>query len=541
MSRVPTEPPLTVDATLRLPSLRRGAPEVLAGADELGRVVGWAHSCEARHIPALLEGGEVLLMTGMGLATTPADQRAFVRDLADRRVAAVVIELGHIFQAVPDALVQEARRLHLPLIALRREVRFVEVTKQVHTAILTRQLTVERRSADLQARLTAMLLDGAAMPAILGELARAVGNPVLLERDGGEVLFHAADQADPEDLLAHRELLRAADDEGTDGAAVVEVAGAGGRAWGRLVAVPHERPVDAQTLSALERVAPLIAMALQRAGEERLLGSRERGNFLHDAMTGRIEVEDLPARAARLGLGEHADRLLGVVVAWRADPGVSAVQERRSLAALRDVREALRASGIAALIGSRPVGADVVMLLALPPGLGRRAAVERVADALEAAEVGPHTVAAGPLTRGWEGVPAGLRTAAEAAETMRDAPPRRWHDATVADVERLLWGLRDDERLAAFAHQRLAPVLEHDRTHGAPLLPTLEALCDRHWHKADTARALGIQRQSVYARIERLRGVLGADLDHPEVRLGLELAVRALRVVRPGLRLGSPG
>ena len=124
---------------------------------------------------------------------------------------------------------------------------------------------------------------------------------------------------------------------------------------------------------------------------------------------------------------------------------------------------------------------------------------------------------------------------------MRDAPPRRWHDATVADVERLLWGLRDDERLAAFAHQRLAPVLEHDRTHGAPLLPTLEALCDRHWHKADTARALGIQRQSVYARIERLRGVLGADLDHPEVRLGLELAVRALRVVRPGLRAGPPG
>jgi purine catabolism regulator len=535
VSRVPTEPPLTVDATLRLPALRRGAPEVLAGGDELGRVVGWAHSCEARHIPALLEGGEVLLMTGMGLATTPPDQRAFVRDLAERRVAALVIELGHIFQAVPDALVQEARRLHLPLIALHREVRFVEVTKQVHTAILSRQLTVERRSAELQARLTAMLLDGAAMPAILGDLARAVGNPVLLERAGGEVLFHAAGRADPEDLLAHRELLRAADDDDrADGAAVVEVAGAGGRAWGRLVAVPHERPVDAQTLSALHRVAPLIAMALQRAGEERLLGSRERGNFLHDAMTGRIAVEDLPARAARLGLAEGAaaGRLLGVVVAWRTQAGAaSAVDERRWLAALRDVREALRAWGIGALIGSRPTGADVVMLLALPPGLGREAAVERVVDALAAAELGPGTVAAGPLTRGWDGVPAGLRAAADAAETMRDAPPRRWHDATVADVERLLWGLRDDEKLAAFARRRLAPVLEHDRAHGAPLLPTLDALCDRHWHKAQTARALGIQRQSVYARIERLRGVLGADLDDPEVRLGLELAVRALRVV----------
>src|SRR4051794_30524116 len=131
VSRLPTEPPMTVDAALRLPALRRGAPEVLAGADRLDRPVGWAHSCEARHIAGLLEGDELLLMTGMGLGTAAADQRAFVRDLADSRVAALVIELGHVFHRVPDALTGEARRLHLPLVALHREVRFVEVTKQV--------------------------------------------------------------------------------------------------------------------------------------------------------------------------------------------------------------------------------------------------------------------------------------------------------------------------------------------------------------------------------------------------------------------------
>jgi purine catabolism regulator len=114
---------------------------------------------------------------------------------------------------------------------------------------------------------------------------------------------------------------------------------------------------------------------------------------------------------------------------------------------------------------------------------------------------------------------------------MRDGPPRRWHDATVVDVERLLWGLRDDERLAAFARGRLAPVLEHDSLRAAALLPTLQALCEHHWHKARAARALHIQRQSLYARMARLRGVLAADLDDPETRLGLELAVRALRVV----------
>jgi purine catabolism regulator len=525
---------MTVDAALRLPALRRGEPEVLAGADQLDRPIGWAHSCEARHIPGLLEGDEMLLMTGMGLGTAAADQRAFVRDLHDRRVAGLVIELGHVFRKIPGPLVQEARRLHLPLIALHREVRFVEVTKQVHTAILTRQLTVERRSTELHGRLTRMLLNGAGVPAILGALAEAIGNPVLLERSTGDVLFHAAHQADPEELLADWELLRARDEarESSEPAAATSpVTVAGERVWGRLVAVPHERAVDALTRSAIDRTAPLIAMALMRAGEEPLLESRERGNFLHDVMTGRIAVADMPGRAARLGLPGGAERLLGVVVARRGAHGGSGWDERRSLVALRDVRAALGGWGVTSLVGTRPASDDVVLLLAAPPAMERATAVKRLVDAVHAADPGAFTVAAGPMVDGWSQVPDALRAAAEVADTMRDAPPRRWHDATVADVERLLWGLRADERLAAFARQRLAPVLEHDRSHGAVLMPTLEALCDHRWHKAEAARALSIQRQSLYARLARLHRVLGADLDDPETRLGIDLAVRASRVV----------
>jgi purine catabolism regulator len=198
--------------------------------------------------------------------------------------------------------------------------------------------------------------------------------------------------------------------------------------------------------------------------------------------------------------------------------------------ALRDLRETLRSWGIHGLLGTRPAGDEVLMLLALPPGMSREAAVEHVVDALRAADAAgaERTIAAGPVVEAWAAVPDALRAAAETAETMRDAPPRRWHDATVADLERLLWGLREDERLAGFAAQRLAPLVEHDHARGAAvLLPTLQALCAHGWHKADAARALSIQRQSLYSRMARLRRVLDADLDDPETRLGLELAVRA--------------
>ncbi|HWI74474.1 MAG TPA: PucR family transcriptional regulator ligand-binding domain-containing protein [Baekduia sp.] len=527
-TRLASEPPMTVDAALRLPALRRGAPEVLAGAEGLERPVRWAHSCEARHIPGLLEGDELLLMTGMGLGGAAADQRAFVRDLVARRVAALVIELGHVFTVLPAPLVQEARRQRLPLIALHEEVRFVEVTRQMHTAILSRQLTVERRVTELHGTLTGMLLDGAGVPAILGALARAIGNPVLLER-GGAVVFHAAGGAQAEELLAQWELLRARLDEGEAVAAVAAVTAAGGRAWGRLIAVPAERPVDALAWSAVERVAPLLALALARAGEEQLLESRERGNFLADVMSGRIEVEDMPARAARLGLPGHG-RMLPIVVAR----GTARRGERPTFVALRDVREALRSWGIAGLLGVRP-GDDVVMLMALPAGMLRETAIDHVVAAVGAATAladGRPAIAAGPIVETWPEVPDALRAAADTAETMRDGPPRAWHDATVADVERLLWGLRDDDRMTTFARQRLAPVLRHDHSRTAPLLPTLEALCAHGWHKAHTAAALGVQRQSLYARLARLQRLLDADLEDPGTRLGLDLAVRTLALAR---------
>ncbi|WP_354698966.1 PucR family transcriptional regulator ligand-binding domain-containing protein [Paraconexibacter sp. AEG42_29] len=532
--RFPAEPQMTVDAALRLPALRRGAPEVLAGTDQLDRPVRWAHSCEARHVSELLEGDEMLLMTGMGLGGSASDQRAFVRDLVERRVAGLVIELGRVFQAMPAPLVQEARRLHLPLIALHEEVRFVEVTKQLHSAILTRQLAVERRGAELHDQLTAMLVDGAGVPSILGSIAHAIGNPVLLERAFGGVVFHAAHEASPEELLADWELLRPRVDGGAPLlAATAPVLASGGRIWGRLVAVPHERPVDGLARAAIERTAPLIALALGRSGEEQLLESRERGNFLHDVMTGRIAPEDIAARAARLDLPTPHHRLLGIVAARRDDAHASSPDERRAPVALRDVREALAVWGIASLLGTRSGAEDVVMLLALPRGMTRDTAVEHAVDALHAAGLDrpPPTIAAGPLADSWAELPDALRAADGTAETMRHGPARRWHDATVPDVERLLWGLRGDERLGAFARQRLRPVLDHDRGRTAVLLPTLQALCDHHWQKAPAARELGIQRQSLYARIGRLSQVLDADLEDPETRLGLDLAVRAQRIM----------
>src|SRR5918911_5443866 len=66
---------ITVKAALRLPQLRRGRPEVVAGGAHLDNAIRWAHAGEVPDMATLLKGGELLLTTGMGVGRTATEQR----------------------------------------------------------------------------------------------------------------------------------------------------------------------------------------------------------------------------------------------------------------------------------------------------------------------------------------------------------------------------------------------------------------------------------------------------------------------------------
>jgi purine catabolism regulator len=522
---------------LRLPSLRRGAPQVVAGHSGLGNAIRWVHSSEVKNISQLLRGGELLLMTGMTIGKRPEAQRRFIRELVDCGIAALVIELGQVYRELPAEIVREAETRELPLVILRREVPFVEVTEEIHSAIVSRQLSILRRADKLYAQLAALMIDGAEIPELLAALAASIANPVLLEQEGHGVLYHATYRATADEALAAWSV-----DAGDPSHRVgIPVIVAHGQAWGSLVALALDSPLDDFDRAAVEHAVSLVALALVRSGQESVLRARERGNFLADVLGGRIRAEDAEVRAAALGLEPPADRLLPIAMAAAIRQSPSGPSEITWSAVWREVRDALQAVGLRSIIGMRAAENDMLIVLAVADGMTRAMAVEAIVRATRpatdraAGHADAVVIAAGEMVAGWEGMPRALRRALETAVLAQGAPPRAWHDATMPDLTRLLWSLRGDVHLGEFVEQRLRPLLEHDRTHSAQLLPTLQTLCEHHWHKAEAARGLGVNRQSLYPRIQRIQSVLGDNLDDPETRLSLELALRFHRQIeRPG-------
>ncbi len=75
----------------------------------------------------------------------------------------------------------------------------------------------------------------------------------------------------------------------------------------------------------------------------------------------------------------------------------------------------------------------------------------------------------------------------------------------------------------------IGPLRTHDTTSRPPLLPTLETYLAHAGRKAETARELHLNRQTLYNRLARISELLGTDLDDPETVLSLSLALRARR------------
>jgi purine catabolism regulator len=242
------------------------------------------------------------------------------------------------------------------------------------------------------------------------------------------------------------------------------------------------------------------------------------------------------------GGGERRGPLLPLSAAWRSprarwQAGDPSPGQRPTWTQLSgDLRAALSTLAAGVLLGPRD--ADLLILIALGGREYDEALAEHLAEVfhgvLERRGLGPDdaVLAIGAPATSWAQAGQGLRRVRRSAGAATALAPAGWYDARRPGVTDLLHDLREAPELDAFVDEQLGPLLQDGTARTRALLETLEAYLAAGGRKAQAARALHLERQSLYLRLRRIEEILGVSLEDEDAVLGLHLAVRALRFRR---------
>jgi purine catabolism regulator len=187
------------------------------------------------------------------------------------------------------------------------------------------------------------------------------------------------------------------------------------------------------------------------------------------------------------------------------------------------VRDALRTARWPSLVGK--LGDRVAVVCSAAPPLGVPESLKVLHSAL-GGDDSPHQIGVSRQARATM-----LHRAFTEAQTAYrlgpSASPDPIHHYDDLVLHRLLTPLLDaGPELANFVESELGELIAHDAEHRSELVSTLDAYLHTNGSKAGTAKALLLQRRSVYYRLSRIEEILGKSIDTPDHRVRLYLALR---------------
>ncbi|HWV24244.1 MAG TPA: helix-turn-helix domain-containing protein, partial [Thermomicrobiales bacterium] len=98
-------------------------------------------------------------------------------------------------------------------------------------------------------------------------------------------------------------------------------------------------------------------------------------------------------------------------------------------------------------------------------------------------------------------------------------------DFDTLGIYRLILAAEHMPELHAFQDETLGALLTYDRVHKSNLTETMEAFFAANCSPKETASILNVHRNTVLYRLERITDVTGLNLDDPDTRLRLHLAL----------------
>jgi purine catabolism regulator len=516
-----------------------GETRALTGRGWMNRPVTWVVAASCDECDARLAAGDFVLLLP-----------PYAPDLATQmpRLAQIGLAGIALMTEPPADLVEAAAQAGLPLFALPASSNVRQIERMALALALDRGAAIEQRAAQLYQQLTILSAEDAGLDEMAALIGRTTGKTVLIQdkRLGIIATWFAPDvaaqraaietwataPANLPEVLRDRKHAAQSHEIIAQPLAIANLTRliapivAKGMARGFLSLIATADALGLFDRRAADRSAAACALEMAKAKAVSEAEKRVRGSFVDALLAGNLSPLEA-ARWAKRNKYNPDGRHAAIVVDWakKEHPTYRRLETLAHgvvSAFHTDVLTQARENEIV-IFGRLESKQGVETARHITASIRRQGSAEFPND--------PLAIGIGRPVDALIGLRDSYREARQAQSMARRlANPNPLYFGEL-NVYRLLFLLESSPELSSFCQEILGTLIEYDRAQRTDLIETLSAYFAHKGNLSATAEALFVHRNTLLYRMERIREISGLDLDDPETRLGIQLALRAHRLL----------
>ncbi|SDW40393.1 purine catabolism regulatory protein [Marinococcus luteus] len=501
------------------------------GSDEaLKRTVDWVHVIEVADVEQLLNGKELILTTGLGWHNDEELSLSFLNQLIESGAAGLCIELGTYTDRLPEAMIQTAKAWDFPLILFHEQVRYVDITQDLHSFFIHRQYTLMRDLEILSQTFNQMLLHGRGVRALLQELNAQTGLDLFYLPVQGESEFVPEVTAAREQQFVSRWLENKMEDRVFVMHKPIMVLD---QYFADIVVYGNGRELTSFEELAVDRCATAVAQEVMRTAymEERKRYRDEM--WIHEWLSGDHHEEKLRRHLiSHYGREEFSEACVCVMETSHLSLSASALEAwyvQKAMVA----RAAFEEKQILFLSTVLPQGPVYVLLdtaKSKRESFSKRMykAFEQLRKTEAQEDKQLYDFAAfGKCLKQTSQIWRSFETAKETMTIQRKIGRLVMPFYENLHLLRTVHYMEEQGDLEDYIQDYLGEVISYDAQKNVRLLQTLKVYLECFGSKQATAKRLFVVRQTLYHRLDKIQELLGEDILEAPKRLSIELAIHA--------------
>lgn len=515
---------------------------VSTGPGQMKRQINWLVTlADWDDLPNQVESRDLVLLPPSLQERTPSKALVeHLQRLGDIPAAALVV-----FQDVNASVKKAALNVDLPILVLPANTELRYVQRVTTSLLLDRQSQTTERGIELYRRLTEMSLEEQGLDSMADLMCTLTGKIVVVQDKRLDIRAMAVppDNAVDPDII--REFVRQRDNLPSVLRNRKAAAKAGQSYWQQLIPIENMGRLIGPIVSGdrargyvsvfgpageldlldsltVEQGAAACALEMAKAKAVSEAEKALRGDFLEGLLAGTVARKEIERLEGRLDHDTEQPHLI-MTFTW-------ADEDAPSLRRLETALNWLLSSHNRPTLLHMYSEDHAIIFEAMRDEQDRAAAHEldkRLREHVQAefGDVRLVSGVSGPANNIFEW-PRVHREALKAMELARRLHFNHLVEFNSLGIYELLSLLEDVSEVQHFAREIIGPLAEYDRQHRGSLVETIDAYFNHHANVSQTAESLFIHRNTLLYRLDRIQELTGQDIDQPDMRLALQLALK---------------